>query len=231
MSLTDRPEGVPARDRARALRDAAEERPFVAAGAVGELIELVADHGGATREDAGAALKEIGKRAPASLGDWSGALADLAGADDDRAAGIGLRALAQLAAVDPDAVEPAVEPAIAGLDATDETARAAALSMLAELGDADPSHVAPADAAIADALEDPAPVVCSAAVMAAGRVLGADPTALPRTRERLVASVDGDGGCRRAALVYVAMASPGALPELERLATDDGSAPGGAVDE
>lgn len=221
MDLTDRGDATPP-ERARWLREAAEDRPIDAARATGELLALVADHEGSTRADAGAALNEIGKHAPASLGSWSATLADLAGADDDGLATVGLRGLAQLAAVDPAAVEPAADAAVAGLDADDETARAAALSVLAELGDVDPSLVAPADGRIADALDDPAPTVCAAAVMAAGRLLDAAPSTLPRTRERLLAPIESepDDGRRQAGRALVSVATSGTLDGGETDAGD-----------
>lgn len=223
MSLTERSwnetEGTPG-GRALALREQAEARPADVEGSIGELVALVETHEGKTRENAGRALELVGQRTPTAFDAWVDELAAVAARDDEAAAFVGLRALAQLAAVNERDVRPALDAVRTHLDAETDQTRAAAWAVVAEVGSAYPESIADLDARLGAALCDPAELVCAAAVLTAGRVLPVAPDASPETAARLLDTVDAERAELRRkaywALVNVAIERPAVIPDPRR---------------
>jgi len=202
------------------VADLLERDPDAAGDAVGDLFTIAHDDEGATRVAAGEALDAIGRRYPDELAVWSELLAEAASDADDEVAFFALRALAQLAAVSPQAAAKGRKAALDTLGAPDPDLRQAALSVVAEVGPSDPDAVRRADRPLSAALAADDPAVRTAAAIAAGRLLGAAPGKFPRTATALIdALADEDDRVRKYAILALAnFASehPDNVPSKER---------------
>lgn len=181
MNLTDQTEsgGAP-ETRARDLRNRADSHPPDAVDALPELLALVIEQDDQAREDAIEALHRIGRQTPESLLQWIDDLAELAVSPKDDVAFAGLRALAQAAGHDHEAVEPVVEQVTRSLGDEHTGCRSAALAVMAELATDAPSLVYDEIDHVLDALEHDDPTVRSAGVMAAGKAVLNDPSGADR---------------------------------------------------
>lgn len=197
-----------------------EEDTDAAADAVGDLLAVARDHEGATRVAAGEALDAIGRRQPIAFEVWTDPIAAAAGSGDEAVAFFGLRALAQLASVNPRAAATGLDAALSNLRSPSSNLRQAALSVLAEVGPDEPDAVKRSDRPLAESLRDGDEAVRTAAAIAAGRLLGAAPNAFPRSATALLDAVeDGEGRPREYALVALANFArehPDNVPQKER---------------
>lgn len=183
-----------------------EDDPDAAADAVGDLLAVARDNGGAPRVAAGEALDAIGRRQPSAFEVWTEPIATAARSGDEEVAFFGLRALAQLGATNPRAARTGLDAALDNLRSTSPDISRAALSVLAEVGPEDPGAVKRADRPLAESLRDGDESVRTAAAIAAGRLLGAAPNAFPRTATALLDAVEDEAG-RPREFAYVALAN------------------------
>lgn len=205
---------------AREVTALAAEDPVAAGDRVGDLLDIAREHEGA-REAVGEALDVLGWRRPEEFEVWADSLADVAAADDDDLALLGMAALADLGATTPRAAKKGVGAAVDRLTTPSVELRRAALAVVAEVGSADPGAVGGVDRGVAAAIEDSEAAVRLAGVVAAGRLLAASPGALPRTATALVDALDdGDDTVREYALTAaanVARTTPESVPEKRRV--------------
>lgn len=203
-----------------AVADELERDPVSAIDRVGGLLAVAREHDGPVRVTAGEALDAIGRRQPDAFDVWAADLAAAARSADDELAFFGLRALAQLAAVDPNAASRGLDAALDNLGAPDADLRQAALAVLAEVGPRDPDDVRRADRPLATALTAEAPSVRTAAAIAAGRLLGSAPNGFPRTATALLDALDDEDEAVRTyahvALANFATEHPDNVPEKAR---------------
>lgn len=197
-----------------------EEDPKASGDAIGNLLTIAREDEGATRVAAGEALDAIGRRYPGSLAVWSDYLAEAAADADDEVAFFAMRAVAQLAAVNPQAAAKAREAALGNVGAPSPDLRQAALSVVAEVGPIEPDAVQRADRPLSAAFDDGHAGVRTAAAIAAGRLLAAAPSRFPRTANGLVDAVDDDDDRVRTyallALANFASEHPSNVPRKER---------------
>lgn len=179
-------------ERARAIARVARSDPETAGDFVGELIESAQTLRGEDLDPVDAALDEIGRSRPVEFEVWTDRLAQLAAAGDTRAAFLGLRSFAQLAAINPRAAEVGLDHAADNLTAPDEALRRAALAVVAEVGPENPDAVRHTDRQIATALADDAATIRVGGAITAGRLLRAGPTGFPRSASALVDALDDD---------------------------------------
>ncbi len=162
------------------------------------------------------AIEWIGIRRPRELVVWSEGFRTIARSDDPELAFVGLRSLAQLAAVNERAAAKGIDPALSRLDSTDPDVRVSALSLLAEVGPRDTERVSHGDRSIARATRASDPRVRTAAAIAAGNLLGADPQRFPQTSMRLFDllgdSNEGVTTYGHIALVHFASEHPDVVP-------------------
>lgn len=187
---------------------------------VGELLTIVTEHQGAPRVAAGEALDAIGRQDPRAFEVWTDALAAVATDADDEVAFFGLRALAQLAAVRPQAATKGRAAALQNLSAPSADLRRAALSIVAEIGPDDPVAVQRADRPLSAALDDDDAGVRTGAAIAAGRLLASSPSRFPRTATTLIDALDDEDDAVRKyahlALANFANEHPSNVPRKER---------------
>lgn len=188
-----------------AVADRLESDPDVAGDAVGHLFSIAADNEGAPRVAAGEALDAIGRRRPEAFEVWTDLLAEAATDADDEVAFFATRALAQLAAVNPQAASKGRTAALGNLTAPSPDLRQAALSVIAEVGPDEPEEVQRADRPLSAALEADHAGVRTAAAITAGRLLAASPSRFPRTANALVdTAADEHEQVRKYALLALA---------------------------
>ena len=177
-----------------------------AADAVGGLLTVTREETGATRVAAGEALDAIGRRQPSAFEVWSEPIASAARSGDEEVSFFGMRALAQLAGANPRAASKGLDAALSNLRAPSPDLRRAALSVVAEVGPDHPDSIKRADRPVAESLQDGDESVRTAAAIAAGRLLAVAPNALPRTATALVEALD-DEGPRVREFAHVALAN------------------------
>lgn len=175
-----------------AVAERLESDPDAAGDAVGHLFSIAAADEGAARVAAGEALDAIGRRRPAAFEVWTDLLAEAATDADDEIAFFATRALAQLAAVNPQAASKGRTAALGNLNAPSPDLRQAALSVVAEVGPDEPEDVQRADRPLSAALEADHAGVRTAAAITAGRLLAGSPSRFPRTANALVDAADDD---------------------------------------
>lgn len=201
--------------------ETALSNPIAAGDAVGDLLAIVRDCDEEARTAAEEALDLLGYLRPVEFEVWADDVAAFAASDEDELAFVGLRTLAQLAAVRPQAAKRGFDAAVRRLRVDHEPTRRAALAVVGEVGQAFPADASETDRAVSAALRDPSPGVRLAGVMTAGKLLGADPNRFPRTVMALPETFEDDDDevweYAHVALVHFVRQHPSQVPEKRRV--------------
>ncbi|ELZ30432.1 adaptin protein [Halogeometricum pallidum JCM 14848] len=195
--------------------------PVSAGDTVGDLLVIVRDCGDEARRAAGEALDLLGLLRPVEFEVWADDIAACAAADAESLSFVGMRALAQLAAVHPAAARKGLDAAVRRLETPHVPTRRAALAVVGEVGEAFPEAVARTDRQVTAAMRDGDATVRLAGVMAAGKLLGAEPRRFPRTVTALPEALSDDDGdvwtYAHVSLVHFAREHPSQVPERRRV--------------
>lgn len=216
----DDPEPLSAAEYINKVHDLVFTDVSAAGDRIGDLLVLLESESGSVDQSlhrrAAETIEWIGIRRPREFVVWSEGFRTIARSDDPELAFVGLRSLAQLAAVHERAAAKGIDPALARLDSTDPDIRVSALSLLAEVGHRDTERVSHGDRSIARATRASDPRVRTAAAIAAGNLLGANPQRFPQTARRLFDLLgDSDEGVStygHIALVHFASEHPDVVP-------------------
>ena len=219
MSLTEREQADPPEliSRAKELRLRAHAGELTDPDQVTALIDIVADGVDRARAYAADALETVGAKHPALFASCTDELGELAASGPERAAPVGLRALARLSASDPESAGVGLEAAGARLGAERPEVRAAALEVVAEAGERAAPVLAGRREAIETSLAHAETAVRSAAVFA----VGATAVAVASPDRELIAGLfprlcDEAATVRRQAfrsLISIAIDRPETVPE------------------
>lgn len=221
-SSTDRASGTrhfSPREYVVRVHELVYDDPVAAGDRVGDLLVIAKQGDADLRETAGETLAWLGERRPAEFEVWADDLAAFAHEPDPELAYLGLRALAQLAPLHERAARKGLEPAVRRIDAGHEGLRVASLALVAEVGGAMADELGDADRPIAASTNAEAPRVRTAAAIAAGNLLAAEPGRFPRTSMALLDALEDPHEEVRTyahvALVAFATEHPSTVPEKE----------------
>lgn len=195
--------------------------PVAAGDAVGDLLVIVRDCGEESRRAAAEALDLLGLLRPVEFEVWVDDVAAFAAADAEWPSFVGMRALAQLAAVRPAAARKGLDAAVRRLETPHVPTRRASLAVVGEVGEAFPDAAARTDRQVMAAMRDGDSTVRLAGVITAGKLLGADPRRFPRTVTTLPETLSDDDEdvwtYAHVSLVHFVREHPSQVPEKRRV--------------